>query len=108
MFNRNSILKIIYNFNPFENCACIILNAVTRVNLPFCHNSMTVICEVGPQRCVMCIKNKKDILSIILYINICNKIYFVYKIKLYAYVTMTKVPLNVPYICIITVPVFLK
>ena len=55
-YNVNSFPKIIYNCHPFENCACII----SRVNLPFCHKSMTVICEVGPQRCVMCIKNKND------------------------------------------------
>ena len=71
------IIKIIYNFHPFENCACIILTAVTRVNLPFCHKSMTVVCEVGPQRCVMGIKNKNE------------KHTFLYM-----------------YICIITVPVY--
>ena len=60
--------------HPFENCTCIILTVVTRVNLPFCHKSMTVVCEVGRQRCVKCIKK----ISIILYINICIKIYFVY------------------------------
>ena len=76
-YNRNSFLKNIYNFHPFENCACIILNAVTIVNLPLCHKSMTVVCEVRPQRCLMCIKNKNDKLDI-LYINICIKIYFVY------------------------------
>ena len=54
------MIKIIYNFHPFENCTCIILTAVTIVNLPFCHKSITVVCEVGPQRCVMCIKNKKN------------------------------------------------
>ena len=66
-YNGNSFLKIIYNFHPFENCACIILNAATTVNLPFSHKSMTVVCEVGPQRCVICLQNKNDNFDYIVY-----------------------------------------
>ena len=94
-YNINSFLKIIYNFHAFENCACIIfmiLNAVTRVNLPFCHKSMTVICEVGPQRFVMCIKNKNDKLDYIVHRYMYQNLFCIYKmIRLCAAVTCTAI-----------------
>ena len=74
------IMKIIYNFHPFENCACIILTAATRVNLPFCQKSMTVVWEVGLQRCVMCMKNKNDKFDYIVYEYMYQNIFCIYKI----------------------------
>ena len=79
MLIRNPILKIIYNSHSFENCACIIFHAMTRVSLPFCHKSMIVICEVEPQRCVMCITNKKDKLDYIVYRYMYQNIFCIYK-----------------------------
>ena len=70
-------------------------------NLPFCHKSMTVVCEVGPQRCVMCIHFFLTN-STILYINICIKIYFVY-IKMIRLCDDDKRSYKYMYICIITV-----
>ena len=50
-----------------------------RVNLPFCHKNMTVICEVGPERCVMCIKN--DELDYIVYKYMYQNIFCISKIR---------------------------
>ena len=73
------IIKILHNSYSFENCACIILTAVSRVNLPFCHKSMTAVCEVEPQRRVMCIKNKNDKFDYIVYKYMYQKIFCIYK-----------------------------
>ena len=73
------IIKIIYNFHSFENCACIILNAVMRVNWPFCYKSMTVVCEMRPLKCVIRIKNKNGKFDYIVYKYMYQNIFRIHK-----------------------------